>query len=288
MKFTMCLALAASGLGLVYSAGRHSDRWPVREQETIQKTLPLSGPPMRLVVDNFSGYVHVTGASGSDVRITARKTIHAETAADLEQAKREVKLDISGQPGSVSVYYDAPWRCSGDCRGCCGGERRRFYAVTYDIDVEAPRQARTAVSTVDNGDLTLDKIDGDFDVANVNGGIRMTAISGSGEAHTINGPVTVHFAKNPAGASSFKSLNGALDIYFLPGLSADLSFKTFNGQIFSDFDVTAKAAPAVETERHDGKFVYRSNRFRTARAGRGGPELTFDTFNGDIRLHREQ
>jgi DUF4097 and DUF4098 domain-containing protein YvlB len=154
--------------------------------------------------------------------------------------------------------------------------------------VQVPSQAKTVVSTVNNGDLRVDRIDGDFDISDINGGISMNAISGSGDVHTINGPVAVHFAKNPSGRCSFKSLNGAVDVYFPQELSADLFFKTFNGQIYSDFDVAARTTPAPEPERRDGKFVYKSNRLRGARAGNGGPELTFDAFNGSIRLHREQ
>ncbi len=149
-------------------------------------------------------------------------------------------------------------------------------------------RARSVISTVNNGDIRVDNVAGDFDISNVNGGISMTGISGSGDAHTVNGPVSVHFAKNPSGPSSFKSINGALDVYFQPELSADLLFKTFNGEIFSDFEVTPRASPAAETEQRNGKYVYRSNRARGGRAGRGGPELTFDAFNGSIRLHREQ
>ena len=35
----------------------------------------------------------------------------------------------------------------------------------------------------------------------------------------------------------------------------------------------------------DGKFVYRSNRFTGARAGRGGPQIKLDAFNGNIRIN---
>ncbi len=277
------LLVAALGLG-----STHEDRWTVREQETIEKTLTLSGEPMRLVVDNLDGFVHVTGRSSSQVKITAHKTIRAETESDLQQAKSEVKLDFNEKPGSVSIYYDAPWRCRSNCGGCCGGDQRRFYNVTYDIDVEVPREARTVISTVNNGDLRIDNVNGDFDAKNVNGGISMNGIAGSGDAHTVNGPIAVHFLKNPMRASSFKSVNGQLDIYFAPELSADLLFKTFNGEIYSDFEVAPRTIPATTAEQRNGKFVYHSNRLRGGRAGRGGPELSFDTLNGNIRLHREQ
>jgi len=287
MKFTFCLALLASGSAALCSASSHSDRWPVRAQETIQKTLTLAGPPMRLVVDNLDGYVHVTGGSSSQVRVTAHKVIRAETDSDLQEAKNEVNLDMSEKPGTVSIYYDAPWRCNGEGRGC-HDKQRRFYNVTYDIDVEVPRQARVAVSTVNNGDVRLDGTAGGFDIGNVNGAIAATGVSGFGDVHTVNGPVTVRFVKNPAGPSSFKTINGQLDLYFQPGLSADLLFKTFNGEVYSDFDVAPRAVPAGETEQHGGKFVYHGNRGGSGRVGSGGPALTFDTLNGNIRLHRER
>jgi hypothetical protein len=287
MKSSIYLVLAMTGLSFLCLARSNRERWSVREQETIQKTLTLSGAPMRLVVDNVNGYVHVTGTNGSQVRVTAHKVIRAETDSDLQDAKSEVKLDMTERPGTVSIYYDAPWRCNGEGQGC-RGDHRRFYEVTYDIDVEVPRGARTVVSTVNNGDVRVDNIDADFDVRNVNGAISMIAISGSGDVRTVNGPITVHFAKNPAGPGSFKTINGQLDVYFRPEFSADLLFKTFNGEVYTDFEVTARPAPVAQTEQRNGKFVFHSNRARGGRVGRGGPELSFDTLNGSIRLHREQ
>lgn len=277
----------AAYLALLAAWFAGSEPWSVHEEETIQKTLTLSGSPMRVVVDNVDGYVHVTGAGGSQVRVTAHKTIRAETNSDLQEAKSEVKLEMAEKPGAVSIYYDAPWRCNGEGRGC-HGEHRHFYNVTYDIDVEVPRSARTVVSTVNNGDIRIENTNGNFDLSNINGAIRMTGISGAGDAHTINGALTVHFAKNPSESCSFKTLNGALDVYLQSNLSADLQFKTFNGQVYSDFEVTPRATPAGDTKQQNGKFIYRSRGVRGGRVRDGGPELSFDAFNGNIRLHREQ
>jgi len=285
MKVIFYLVLTASGFASLCPAQRNSDRWSIREQETIRKTLTLSGAPRRLVIDNVNGYVHVTAVSGSEVRVVARKTIRADADADLQQAKSEVKLEMSEKPGTVSIYYDAPWRCNGQGSGCHSQERR-FYTVTYDIDVEVPRDARPVVSTVNNGDVRIEGTTGDFDIGDINGGITLIGISGSGDVHTINGPVTARFAKNPSGATSFKSINGPLDIYFQPDFSADLRFKTFNGQVYSDFEVSPRAIPAAVPEQRNGKFVYRSNGLKGGRVGQGGPELSFDTLNGNIRLHR--
>ena len=287
MKIVIYSALAWSLAALCLANDQHGE-WPVRDQETIQKTLPLAGAPMRLVVDNVEGYVHVTGVPGSEVRITAHKIIHAETDSDLQQAHAEVKLNITQKPGTISAYYDAPWRCNGEGSGCHNNERR-FYTVVFDIDVEAPFSARLFVSAVNGGDIRIDKTTGDYEVSDINGGIHMAGIAGSGSVHTINGPVTIHFVKNPTGACSFKSINGPLDAWFPPPLSADLLFKTFNGQVYSDFEVAPRAVPASGVaEQRDGKFIYHSRGLAGGRSGNGGPELSFDSFNGSIRLHREQ
>ncbi len=286
MRWFFFLVVVGTGLAEVCLAHSDPDRWPVREQQTIQKSLTLSGAPMRVVVDNLDGYVHVTGTTGSQVRVTAHKVIRAETESDLTQGKDEVSLQMTEKPGSVSVYYDAPWRCNGSGGGC-ERNQQRFYEVTYDLDVEVPRTARAVFSTV-SGDVRVTQVDGDFNVGNVNGAIAMSGISGSGEVHTVNGPIAVRFAKNPASPSGFKTVNGSIDIYFRDHLSADLIFKTFNGEIFSDFEVSARPMPVAEAEQRDGKFIYRSRGPKGARAGQGGPELSFDTLNGNIRLHREQ
>ena len=286
MNRTLVLTLAVLGAANIATASRNHDRWPVREQETIQKTFTLSEPPMRVVVDNIEGYVHVRATTGSQVRFTAHKSIRAETDSDLRQAKDDVRLEITEKPGTLSIYYDAPWRCNGE-NNPCRDHGRHFYSVSYDIDMEVPRDARVVLSTVNNGDINLEGTRGDFDVTGINGGITMSDIGGSGRVHTINGPVTVRFAKNPAAPCDFKTLNGQLDVYFQPGLSADLGFKTFNGEIYSDFDVTPRPVAEVATaERKGGRFVYRSNRLAAARVGSGGPELKFDAFNGNIRLHQ--
>ncbi|MGH9624952.1 MAG: hypothetical protein ACRD4G_11525, partial [Bryobacteraceae bacterium] len=247
MKIRSYLALLTSGsVALCLAAAPHLNAWPVRQQQTIQKTFTLSGSPMQLVVKNVNGWVHVTGIGGSQVRVTAHKTIRAETDSDVQQAKREVHLDMTDQAGTVTIAYDGPNH---------GGHRT--YNVRYDIDVQVPRNARTDVGTV-NGPIVVGGVAGHFDVHSVNGPLTMTGIAGSGDVHTVNGAISVHFAKNPSAASSFKTVNGAIDAYFQKGLSAGLRFQTLHGGIYSDFDVNATAAAnASASVEHNGKFVYR-------------------------------
>jgi hypothetical protein len=63
--------------------------------------------------------------------------------------------------------------------------------------------------------------------------------------------------------------------------------KTFNGGLYTDFDV--QPLPGVMTpaaERRNGKFMYRANEFTRVRVGSGGPQITFETLNGNVRARR--
>jgi hypothetical protein len=140
------------------------------------------------------------------------------------------------------------------------------------------------LGTVNRGEVRVENTTGDFDVGNVNGGIEMNEVAGSGPVHTVNGKISMVFSRNPTKDSSFKSINGTIEASFRPGLSADVRVKTFNGHAYTDFDVTPLPALAPVSERRDGKFIYRSDRFNGMRIGNGGPEFKFDTLNGSIRI----
>src|SRR5689334_24253374 len=111
MKRLTTLMLIASGTALLCLGSSNQDSWPSHDDGITSRALSFTEAPVRLVVDNFDGYVHVKAVDGNEVRLSAHKVIRAGTDRDLEQARKEVKLDIKTEPGSVMVYYDAPWRC---------------------------------------------------------------------------------------------------------------------------------------------------------------------------------
>ena len=132
----------------------------------------------------------------------------------------------------------------------------------------------------------MDQTVGDFEVDNVNGRITMDGIRGSGSAETVNGPVAVSFSEAPPAASLFKTVNGNVTITLPEGLSTDLKMKTLNGGLFTDFDVQTLQSGPIAVERRGGRSIYRSNEFTRVRAGRGGPEITLETLNGNVHVLR--
>jgi hypothetical protein len=266
---------------------RFDDRdWRVDEKETIRKTFDVTSGsgPKRLLVDNVSGFVHVTGYGGSQIQMAAEKHIYGYSNEAIQDAKRDVKLDLSQQGNFARVYVDGPFR-NRDGNGVnYRGDSYYGYRVIYDFDIQVPYDTELVLKTINNGDIVVKKTSGDYEINGLNGGIDMEEISGSGSVHTLNGKVRVAYTKNPPKATSFHTLNGSIDIYFQPGLNADLSFDRLNGEIYSDFDITSRPTQ-VSGDLSNGRFVYRGGRSMGARAGSGGPELTFKTLNGTIRLH---
>lgn len=278
--------------------------YPVKENDTIKKNLSFAGgtEPQTLKIDNIFGSITVSGYSGKTVQLTARKTIHAKTNQTLEDAKKEVKLDMSTKGNSIDVVVDGPFRQE---NGRCNWSTRKLgYIVQYDFQVKVPFNTGLDVKTINKGDvevsdiqgkssiknvngkITIKNLKGDFLVHTVNGRIKMEGITGSGKAHTVNGKVKVLFDKNPGSDCSFKTINGNLELDCLPGLSGDFKLKTFNGKIYSDFPATYLPSSPTKGERKKGKYVYKSNRFQSVRIGNGGPAIKMDTFNGNIIISK--
>ena len=269
-------------------AQRHRDQrsWTVQDDEKIDRSFSFTGgDPHKLLVDNISGFVHVTGSSGAQVQVSVAKHIGADSSAALTEAKRDVKLDFSQQGNFVRLYVDGPFRNTNGNGVNYRGDDYYGYRVTFDYEIQVPFDTELVLKSINDGDIVVKKTTGDFTVNGLNGGIEMEEVAGSGSVRTLNGPVKVAFTRNPAKASEFHSLNGNVDIYFQPTLNADLSFHTLNGGIYTDFDVVTRPA-AGSSQNIDGKFLYRvDRRSMSARTGSGGPELKFDTLNGSIRLH---
>jgi hypothetical protein len=257
--------------------------WKYEDKETIQRSFTVGGGS-KVLVDNISGFVHVTGYDGNKIEVDVHKETRGESNETVAQSKREVKLDIEQVGNTVKLYVDGPFRNHNGTN--YRGESYYGYHVNYDCEIRVPRATVVDLKTINNGDIAVKGTSGDFTVHGLNGGIDMEDVSGSGDVRTLNGKVKVAFAKNPQHDCEFHTLNGAMDVYFKPPLNADLHFKTLNGGVYSDFDVAPLSTPVSSGNLQNGRYLYRSgSRNNSGRAGSGGPSLTFNGLNGAIRLH---
>jgi len=261
----------------------------VEDKSTIRHTWTFADPaaPREVKVDNIEGSITVKGEHVPSVELVAERTIRAESKEKIQEAQQKVKLDLTQDGNTIDIYVDAPWRCQNGIRD--RGSRYYGYRVRFDIDLKVPAETGVFLRTINDGDIKVQNTNGSFDVEDINGGIEMLEIGGSGRAYALNGPVKVVFSRNPQAECYLGSLNGAIDGFFPAGLSADIRLKNFNGNIYSDFPVSyLPAATGQNREQRGNKFVYKTNNFFGVRIGNGGPEIRFDSFNGNICIHEKK
>jgi hypothetical protein len=257
------------------------------DKSSSQQTLHFAGNGVHtLEVRAITGSITIEGYDGQDVEVLVDRTITAETADDRAAAAREVKLDTTDDSETLRLVVKS------QDRPVCGEKHLhwdgwgRDYEVRYDFTIRVPKGTRLDLCTINHGDIAVSGMRADYAIHTINGRITMTDVAGSGEATTINGRVTASFVTAPHDASTFKTINGDVVLEMPDSFGADLRMKTFNGGLYTDFETQRLQTMNVSGERRDGMFVYRSNGFTTVRAGSGGPELTLETLNGDVRVLR--
>jgi len=276
--------IAICALALVTGAEAES----IRKEEPVQRTLRFAGPgPHTLEVGTIMGNIRVEGYDGSDVLLTAKRSTTADSAADFEAARRDVVLDVAEGGSTIKAvvrYIDGE---------ACGEDNHRRhrdwpdYDVRYDFTIKVPRDTRLVLCTINDGHLDVKGTRADFILRSVNGPIDMADMGGSGEATTVNGAVKGSFSAPPRSDSVFRTVNGSIVLTMPGSFTADLKMKTFNGGLYTDFDTRpTPSKQSIVTERKGTKTIYQVDQFALVSIGKGGPEMTMDTLNGDVRVLR--
>lgn len=290
--FTHVAAVLVSALvwfvpGLAYWLGV-----PVQERETFERTLqwPAGSSTRVLELSNVSGEVRIVAEDRQDVAISAARSEERRAFASDPAAKPDFRVQgdrilACGDSRHCGCHVDVRGRDFHDDWDDWDGDRPR---VRVDFEVKVPRTVTLDVCTINAGNLRVEGTSGDYTLRNVNGDVTMTNVRGQGLVRTVNGDITATFAAAPGGAAGFKTVNGRIDTTMPANLSADLRLRSLHGELLTNFDTTPTPGRTASSERRNGRYVYRSDRFASVRIGAGGPELTFETLNGDVRVRKQQ
>jgi len=162
------------------------------------------------------------------------------------------------------------------------------WARSLDLTISVPPTSSLKLSTVNDGDIVIEGINGELDLHNTNGDIRVENVHGPVNASTVNGDVVVVFSGAMAAQPmAFSTLNGDVDLTLPAQARIAVRLRSDNGDIYSDFDVALAAKPAeVQQDRSKGHYRVSVAKELTGTIGGGGPELFLKTFNGDILLRK--
>jgi len=277
------LALVA-GVFALTSAVVSARDWNTEAREPLHYSFSKD---TALDVDNVNGEIRITGDGGNTIRVEGERVTHARDKQAIDRAKKDVTLDVNERDGTAQLYVNGPFRGNNgrwsDYHGFHSHYDGDEYEVEYNFNIHVPRETVLQLRTV-NGSIRTDQTSGKFDISGVNGGVEMLEASGSGRVNMVNGRMEVSFRENPKAETEFHSVNGAIEATFPSNFAADLVLKTLNGQAYTDFEATALANAFSQDRR--GRFVYRPDRNARVRIGSGGPEVRFQTVNGDIRIKK--
>ena len=286
-----------SGLVLITSVATAQE---FSEKITKELTFEKKGSNNALMVANINGHINVTGYAGDKILLEANRTIYAKTDSRLEKAKQEVQLGIIDRADTLIVYVEdgcnsfgranprnrnnwtrKGWGYNWDCgdRNC-----RKEYDYKMDFTLKVPYGLHLMVSTINEGNITVENVKGTVDAHNINGSIKLSNLEREAEASTINGDVDIEYAVNPTKDCRFYSLNGDINAYFNKGLAASMSFESFNGSFYTNID-DLEPLPVKLIEKAEGegiKFKVSGNRYQIGNGGNA--YLDFETFNGNVYL----
>lgn len=282
IKATIFLLISLAGFQPLYAQNE------IKEQLVV----PLSEPnkPGSLQVNLINGSIRVTGYSGKEVVIDAATGTDPsgpdarphgrratgedkpdELAGGMKKLSNRGGLDITAKEKNNAVQVSS-------------GMINR----SVNLTIKVPQQFSLKLSTVNDGDIVVENVNGELEVKNVNGQVQLNNVSGAAVANTINGPVKATFRNVNADAPmAFSTLNGNLDVTFPANAKFNVKLKTDQGDIYTDFDVDVdKTQPKGSRSSQDGMYKVSVDDWVQGKVNGGGREVMMKNMHGNIYIRK--
>jgi len=272
-----------------------------QDAKTDRAVVPLTDPakPALIKADVLMGSITVKGSDGKEVIVEAKvrersltdvdeeddeETRAALAGEDQEEKDKAAKIAGMKKIGVVSTGLEVE-----ESNNVVSISAESWkYAV--DITIQVPRASSLELHSTNDGDIVVENVSGEIEVENVNGSNTLRNISGNAVVNTVNGDVTVTMTRvTPDKPMSFSSMNGDVDVTLPADIKANVKMKSQQGEIYSDFDITLKPVPQkAEEVSKSGKGKYRISFEKNiyGAINGGGPEYSFNTFNGDVFIRK--
>ncbi len=235
--------------------------------------------PGKLSVKILSASISIKGYNGKEVVIDARgdDSEDKESKAERSGGMRRIRASSSGH--EVEEEHNVMTVRTGWPN-----------QHPIHLTIQVPTRTSLDLSVTNDGNITVDSVDGDIVANNINGAITLNNVAGAVVAHALNADVKATFTRYSGKPMSFSSLNGTLDVTLPADTKANVKLQSDNGEVYSDFPVDMLAPSVNQTVQDErskgGKYKLKIEKSMLGRINGGGPEITFKTFNGDIKLHR--
>jgi hypothetical protein len=210
--------------------------------------VPLSDPSRPATVDVrlLSGGITVRGENRRDIEVRTggesqgRRAVERPAPPGMRRLPQAAGVTISEERNQVKIESSPNRTGSG-------------------LEIRVPLRTNLKLGSVNGGTITVENVEGELEVSNVNGGVTLTNVAGSVVANSVNGGVTAALTRVTAEkAMAFTSFNGKVDVTLPAALKANLKMRSDQGDIFTDFDVQLRqGAPPPTGTRDNGRYRVR-------------------------------
>ncbi|WHZ09506.1 MAG: hypothetical protein OJF59_003262 [Cytophagales bacterium] len=265
----------------------------LKAQNSGEFTVPFSNPTgaVKVIVDIKTGSVTVKGTARKDVwvKYSDKEENEPETVEDNNN-------DNDNDHRNRTTNKEGLKKISNGTMNLEASEYQNTVKINSDnwgnrmnVIVEVPSTVSLKVKTYNDGDLEVNNITGIVELTNYNGAITATGISGTVVAETYNGDIKIVYDKlTPDTPLSYANFNGNIDLTFPASLKANVKMKTKQGEIYSGFDAQVKkGSPVTKTETKTGIYKVQIDDWVKVDVNGGGPEVSIQTYNGDIFLRKK-
>jgi hypothetical protein len=243
--------------------------------------LTKPGQPGSLKVDLMSGSIKVSAHSGKDVIIG-----YSGRGDDDNDRQRERNNDASASGLRRIPNNSIGLEASEDNNRVV--VRTNAMNRNVDLDIKVPRDFSMKLSAMNNGKIIVEGVNGELEISNLNDDIKLTDVSGSVIANTLNGDLQVSLKKiTPNVPMAFSSMNGKIDVALPASAKFSTKMKADNGEIYSDFEMNFnKGGDNKELTKVSGGKSVKLDKWLYGSVNGGGPEFMFKNFNGNIYIRK--
>ncbi len=230
--------------------------------ETEEMTYDVNADA-RISLENINGDIRITGGGGDKVHLVAEKKAGKQEYLD------QLKIIVDADQDYIRIETRHPKSEGGwfnwgeDSNG----------SVSYVLEVPATVNLDT-ISTV-NGDVEIASVNGQVKAETVNGSLQAFGLKGDVDLETVNGSVRAEFDQLGEGQRvSADAVNGKIVLVLPSDASARVEAETINGSIDAgDFGLEAEKG-----------FVGRD---LSGKIGGGDARISLDTVNGSIKIMKK-
>ncbi|WP_223789242.1 DUF4097 domain-containing protein [Marinicella meishanensis] len=249
------------------------DRGMLREEIVI----PLSDPDAigTLEVNQIYGGMRVIGYDGKEVIVIAMQE-KMNASSEKRNGLRKIvnnSLALAAEESDNHVEVVAKNYHSGKNK-------------VMNLEIRVPRQFNLQLSSINDGDIWVENVQGEMEISNTNDNITLTKVAGSAVVDSVNGLIKADFTAVTADSRMlFTSFNDDIDLTLPANIQADFKLQTAYGDILTGFDVEFNASdPIIEKDTDEDSYRVTLEKWVTGTANGGGTEVVLKSHSGDLIL----